>query len=108
MKGSSPRRWFYPGLVATLALVLVSQMRWPTPEQAAQERCISTYGQRDWDVAESLSWSLSSAIQELSCNDQHATLNQLANLPSNERNDWLDRLMKMRHESPLSSNTTKK
>jgi hypothetical protein len=107
MRGSSPKRWFYLGLVATITLVVVSQMRWPTLEEAAQERCISTYGQRDWDVAESLSWSPSSAIKELSCYDQHATLNQLANIPSNQRNDWLDRLMKMRHQSPLSSNTAK-
>jgi hypothetical protein len=108
MKRVSLKSWFCLGLFATIVLIVISQSDWPTAEEAAQERCMTTYGSRDWDVVESLSSTSSSAIRNIPCSDQHLVLNQLADVPKGQRNEWLDRLTQTRHQSFPASSATEK
>jgi hypothetical protein len=108
MKQASAKKWIYLGLLGTVGLVVVSQIHWPTPQEAARERCMGTYDPRDWDVVESLSNPRSAVIEALPCNDQHAALNHLAHLATDRRDRWLDDQAHARHYSPLPSDTPEK
>jgi hypothetical protein len=108
MKLVPPRKWLYLGFLATAGLALVSKTHWPTPQEAARERCMSTYGPHDWDVLESLSNTDAAVIEALPCHDQHAALNRLAHIPMDRRDKWLDDQAHSLHYSPLPSGTTAK
>jgi hypothetical protein len=101
VKLASPRKWLYLSLLATVGWAVVSQTHWPTTKEATQERCMGTYGLRDWDVVESLSNTRSAVIETLPCYDQHAALNRLAHMPTDRRDKWLDDQGHSPHFSPL-------
>src|SRR5579862_3766379 len=89
MKQASAKKSIYLGLLGTMGRVVVSQIHWPTPEEAARERCMGTYDLRDWYVVESLSNPRSALIEAPPCKDQHAALNHLAHLATDRRDKWL-------------------
>jgi hypothetical protein len=98
----------YLSLLATLGLLEASRIHWPTPQEAARERCMGTYGLRDWDVVESLSNARSAVIEALPCCDQHAALNHLAHIPTDRRDKWLDDQAHAPHYSHLPFGATAK
>jgi hypothetical protein len=55
---------------------------------SAQPTCLDGYGPLDLDIVNSLSWTHSSQIENLSsCADQHDILRQLADIPKDQRDD---------------------
>ena len=61
-------------------------------KDAAKQDCMKSYGPLDFDVVTSLSWTNSSALENIpSCDAQHDILRQLADVPKADRDEWLDR-----------------
>jgi hypothetical protein len=61
-------------------------------EATPKPTCLDGYGPLDLDMVNSLSWTHSSEIENLSsCDDQHDILRQLADIPKDQRDEWIDR-----------------
>jgi hypothetical protein len=79
------------GLIALGAFTVLS-----APKEAHQDKCRDAYGAPDWDVIHSLPGDGVSAIQKTPCDEQHSLLDYLANIPKEDREEVLDRIIQNR------------
>lgn len=87
------KRWPWILLVCVMDLFGLTHILGSIREEAAEDKCMDTYGPLDWDVLESLSLTMSSAIKKIPCSEQHAMLDNVANIPKAEREEWLARMI---------------